>query len=421
MTRRPNRSRTRPLVLAAVASVTSLGLLTPAAAAVEVHPVPPDGVFEMVGSGWGHGRGMSQWGAYEAASQGHSYQEILGFYYPTTELAPVATGRVRVLLASSTSRNLVVRAVPGLRAKYTTTTKQNVALPEQPPACDRPAGKWRARAMPDGSMRLDAKCGGRWRIVATGLGPDVSFRVRGGVVGTLTATGKRGYRGKVAARRVGDRSVQVVNVLSMRNYLRPVVAAEVSASWPREALRAQAVAARSYAATEMRDRSSQPFDVYDSVRSQAYPGAVEYGSKWVVTRVREFSTTDAAVADTAGEHVTAGGVPVLTQFSSSNGGATAASPLAHMRVAEDPWDAAATSNPRLSWRATVSAATLRARCPSAGPITSVKVLAREGAGRWGGRIASMKVVGEQGRCTYSSDSSIRWVLGVYSSFLKFKA
>ncbi len=398
--------------------MTALGLVAPAAAATEVYPKPSDRVFDIIGSGWGHGRGMSQWGAYEAASQGRTYSEILTFYYPGTKLATVSTGRIRVLLASDTGRNLVVRAVPGLQATYTKGRRTTVTLPAKPAPCDRPATRWRARAMTK-TMWLDAKCHGRWHRVATKLGPTVAFEVPGGIVGTATRAAKRGYRGTVAATFLRTHAVRVVNTLPMEDYLRPVVAAEVSASWPRAALRAQAIAARSYAATEMQGRSSQPFDVYDSVRSQAYPGAVEYGAKWVVTRIREFSRTDAAVAHTAGRNVTVGGVPVLTQFSSSNGGATAASPLRHMSVAEDPWDAAASRNPRRSWSDSVSAATLRARCPRAGVITSIEVLEREGAGSWGGRVSSLKVVGKEGSCTYSSDSSIRSVLGVYSSFLTF--
>ena len=93
----------------------------------------------------------------------------------------------------------------------------------------------------------------------------------------------------------------------MEQYLRPVVAAEVSPSWPVEALRAQAVAARSYAAHEALGRAAKAFDVYDSTRSQAYPGAVCYDSAWRVIRTREHASTDAAIADTAGLQVTVGG------------------------------------------------------------------------------------------------------------------
>ena len=78
------RSVLRALTVATVLS-TALGVTAlPAAAAdpvaLESIPTPADGVFRMTGSGWGHGRGLSQWGAYQAASEGRTYSEILAFY-----------------------------------------------------------------------------------------------------------------------------------------------------------------------------------------------------------------------------------------------------------------------------------------------------------------------------------------------------
>ncbi len=234
--------------------------------------MPADGVLHMQGSGWGHGRGLSQWGAYQAASLGVPFPQILGFYYPGTTLAALPAANVRVLLTSDTGRDLVVRAVPGLSATFDLGGAQTLALPAQPEGCRSPATRWRARAVGP-RIRLDALCG-RWRTVVAGLtGPTVSFEVPDGMVATINGSARRGYRGAVSATRVGSRSVQVVNSLPIEQYLRPVVPAEVSPSWPVEALRAQAVAARSFAAHEALGRADKPFDVYDSTRSQVYPGA----------------------------------------------------------------------------------------------------------------------------------------------------
>ncbi|MDH3958883.1 MAG: SpoIID/LytB domain-containing protein, partial [Actinomycetota bacterium] len=247
----------------------------------------------------------------------------------------------------------------------------------------------------------------------------ITFEVPGGIVGTQSRQVRRGYRGAVTADRQGARSLRAINTLPMDTYLRPVVAAEVSPSWPVESLRAQAVAARSYAAHEALGRAGQSFDVYDSVRSQAYPGAVWYDRRWKVTRDREHARTNQAIADTAGIYVTAGGKPALTQFSSSNGGATAVSPLPHMVAAVDVWDSRATPNSRRAWTDSVSASTLRARYPRAGAIRAIRVLAREGAGSWGGRVSTLEVVGANRSYTLTSDSAIRAALGVHSSFLTF--
>jgi len=412
------RPRSGVLVAAASLVAATLGLVTPASAVEpEVYPVPADGVFRMQGSGWGHGRGMSQWGAYQAAAVGVLHPQILAFYYPGTVLAAMPDAQVRVLLAADTGRDLVVRATPGL--SVTQAGRDAIQLPVTPSGCGRPASRWRVRASASG-MTLAVYCG-RWQTVDKVAGSTLEFAVPDDLVGTQNGSVRRGYRGTVTAIRTGGRSLQVVNTLPMELYLRPVVAAEVSPSWPVEALRAQAVAARSYAAHEALGRANKSFDVYDSTRSQAYPGAVTYDSAWRVVRNREHVNTDAAIVDTAGVQVTVGGEPALTQFSSSNGGATAATPLAYMIPQPDPWDSTAARNPRLAWTDSVSAAQLRARCRGAGDITAVRVLAREGSGAWGGRIAQMEIVGSSRTCTLASDSAIRSTLGVNSSFLTFTA
>ncbi len=396
--------------------LTTLAVATPASSVEpEVYPVPADGVFRMQGSGWGHGRGMSQWGAYQAASAGVAYPGILAFYYPGTVLATLPEAQVRVLLAADTGRDLVVHATPGLTA--TQSGRDAVQLPVTPSNCTKTASRWRVRATAAG-MTLSVYCG-RWRQVDKVAGDTLAFAVPGDVVGTQNGSTRRGYRGTVTATRLGARSLRVVNSLPMEQYLRAVVASEVSPSWPVEALRAQAVAARSFAAHEALSQSRRSFDVYDSTRSQAYPGAVTYDARWRVVRNREHANTDAAIEGTAGMHVMYGDEPALTQFSSSNGGASAASPLGYMFAQADPWDAAATRNPRLAWTDSIPAASLQSRCRGAGPISALRVLAREGAGPWGGRISALEIVGAARTCTLATDSAIRSTLGVNSSFLTF--
>lgn len=399
------------------------GIASPASGAeVEKYALPDDGVFQIEGGGWGHGRGMSQWGAYQAAVEGRSFTEILEFYYPGTDLKKLSGSKVRVLLASDTGRNVIVHAVPGLTARFVeSSVNRDVELAKVPTRCTKAPTRWRARAVRTG-VRLMAYCK-RWVTVVPGKrveGGRITFEVPGGIVGTQTRQVRRGYRGAVTADRLGARTLRAINTLPMDTYLRPVVAAEVSPSWPAESLRAQAVAARSYSAHEALGRAGQAFDVYDSVRSQAYPGAVWYNRQWRVIRDREHALTNRAIKDTKAIHVTAAGKPALTQFSSSNGGATAWSPLSYMPVAVDGWDSRATPNSRRSWTDTVSAASLRARYPSAGAIRAIRILEREGAGAWGGRVSTLQIVGAKRSYTLTSDSSIRAALGVYSSFLTIK-
>ena len=418
------RRTRRALAVLAVVVPVAFGAVPPTAraAGVERHPLPADGVFHLVGAGWGHGRGMSQWGAQRAATQGRTHREILGFYYPGTTLGAGPVRTVRVLIAGDTGRTLVVRAVSRLRVTYRTPTGTVTrTLPRTPSACPVRATRWRAYATSTG-MRLDAYCG-RWRTVVKparlARGSTISFSVPGSLVATQDGTVRRGYRGSVIATRLSATRVRVVNRLSMEQYLRVVTAAEVPASWPTEALRAQAVAARSYATYEIATRSGG-FDVYDSTRSQAYPGARGYDSRWRVTSVREHPRTDRAVADTAGVVVLAGGSPALTQFGSSNGGATADTILPYMTARADAWDAAATGNPRRTWTDTVTARSLAARHPAVGTVTALEVLDREGVGSWGGRVARLRIVGTRGSVTLATDSAIRATLGTYSSYFTIR-
>ena len=95
----------------AVALVTA----APPAVAEEVVDRPVDGVFSVEGHGWGHGRGMSQWGAQGAASRGVSADTIVSTYYPSTTRSVLAPAPIRVLLQGDDGKDLVVHPAAGLR------------------------------------------------------------------------------------------------------------------------------------------------------------------------------------------------------------------------------------------------------------------------------------------------------------------
>src|SRR3954449_12137242 len=106
-----------------------------------------------------------------------------------------------------------------------------------------------------------------------------------------------------------SRGLMAVNTVDLDGYVKGVVPGEVPASWPAEALKAQAVAARTYAMTT--DAGGTTFDQYADTRSQVYRGVAA-----------ETPSTDAAVAQTKGQVVTYGGQPVTTYFFSTSGGET---------------------------------------------------------------------------------------------------
>jgi stage II sporulation protein D len=78
-----------------VAAVLAVLVVTPAASA---ETSMFNSVFVIDGRGWGHGVGMSQWGAEGYARHGWSYKRILGHYYPHTRIEVARRGDVRVLL-----------------------------------------------------------------------------------------------------------------------------------------------------------------------------------------------------------------------------------------------------------------------------------------------------------------------------------
>ena len=119
--------------------------------------------------------------------------------------------------------------------------------------------------------------------------------------------GKGRYRGEIRAVRQSS-GMAVVNRLGLEGYVKGCVPNEVPPEWPHAALRAQAVAARSYVLTQRRPGL---FDVYDDTRSQVYGGA---GT--------ETDRTNAAVVDTEGKVVKHDGSIATTYYFSTSGGRT---------------------------------------------------------------------------------------------------
>jgi stage II sporulation protein D len=177
--------------------------------------------------------------------------------------------------------------------------------------------------LPAGPLALGPKLIVRQRRLETPL------VVRSGAMAPLRF-GDKAYRGVLEVRSDGTR-LAVVNRLGLELYLQGVVPGEMPSDWPAEALKAQAVAARSYALAKRVNGKS--FDVYADVRSQVYGGVAS-----------EKPSTTAAVRDTAGEAVLYDGDVATTYFHSTSGGRTAdageafARPLPYLVPVDDPYD-----------------------------------------------------------------------------------
>lgn len=300
-------------------------------------------VFVLKGHGWGHGVGMSQYGALGRASAGQDYKQILGFYYDGTEVGQTSQAKVRVLLASGQA-SVIVRSSEDFNVGDKTLARFT---------------DWQVLPASDGKVKVVGK--GKLASPAT-ASPGAGF---------LRIDGFR-YRGDLKIYNHGGK-LDVVNVVALQSYLYSVVPREMPSTWPLEALKAQSVAARGYA---VRAARSSWFDLYDDTRDQVY-GGLDYGSG------EDPGSTDAVKA-TPGEVLKYAGSVISAYFSSSNGGKTAASvdtwggSLPYLVSKSDSFDLDTTPpNPNRSWTVVLSPRALEnrlgaSRAPADAIVTSRK-------------------------------------------------
>ena len=266
------------------------------------------------GRGYGHGVGMSQHGARGRALAGQTSTAILAHYYRGAVLGTIPTTsqiRVRVLYAWQ-ARPTVPLLVYGRRTAWSIDGIAKVfpvdaalrLIPRTTATATGPRTTWRLRVTAaDGTVLHDAA-------------KPASVALRGAASGTrFQLWSKPGsydqYRGilRIRASSSGP-AVTVVNELRLETYLRGVVPAEMPSTWPAAALKAQAIAARSYAARRLRPGVSY-YDVVDTSSSQVYRGALG-----------ERATTNAIIAASAGVVLKSGSTIANTLFHSTGGGAT---------------------------------------------------------------------------------------------------
>ena len=297
------------------------------------------------GGGWGHGLGMSQYGAYGQALEGRGYRKILHHYYLHTEFGH-ATGSVRVLLLASVGSSTFGGA---------NKVGSHQVKPGHNYTVRRSRGSIVVRSLRGKKI---ARSSGVIRV----SGPE----------GLVTVANKGVYRDVIEYRPGLSGGVTAVNKVELENYIQGVVPNESPGSWPIEALKAQAVAARSYA---LGTNSGNPvFDHYDTAASQVYGG---YSSEQV--------KTNRAVARTRGEVLRYQGKVIVAYFHSTSGGHTenneniftGSEPLPYIRGVPDPWDK---TSPYHRWRLTYTARSL-GNALGVGRLRSVNVTKRGVSGR----------------------------------------
>jgi stage II sporulation protein D len=384
-------------------------LLAPAGAVaadrtVIVVGTPPETTF--FGRGWGHGVGMSQYGARGRAIAGQTAAEILAHYYKGTTNGSIDPGTpIRVLVLTGFA-----------------------ATPAKPAIIHGRGGRWKidgiAGTFPaNGKLTLAPTAPGAttWALrVYSAAGAKLKSSTVSGTVAVRPAQAASllqldskpssydTYRGVL--RIYLTTTVRVVNELGLDVYLRGVVPAEMPASWHTEALEAQAIAARSYAARKLRPGEAT-YDVFDDTRSQVYRGFEG-----------EAPATNAVITATAGMILKSGSTIANTLFHSTGGGASennenvfnaasgkiVAGPVSYLRGSPDrlpngtSYDAGA---PLATWK---TAAYTRAELSAifaADPATNVGSNIKLDLSRRGvsGRLISVTLVGTTGTRTVSGN------------------
>jgi stage II sporulation protein D len=306
------RRKHQNLAAASVAALLALAAAAPAGAAER---------WSLRGAGWGHGIGMSQYGAYGYAKNGTGYRDILRHYYTGISIDQRDGQVVRVLLQ-----------------------------PNRSTVTFRGATSAGGRNLNEGSTYRASRSGSSV-VLRSSTGRELEryddvMSVSGEDAVKLMGRADNGvgdgvYRGTLDVRVARGPGLNAINSLGLESYVMGVVGNESPASWPLEALKAQAVAARTYALAS--NAGGRGFSQYADTRSQVYRGVLS-----------ETPSTTRATQATAAQVVTYGGNVATTFFFSTSGGQTenienafpGSVPKPWLKGVEDPYD---NSSPYHRW------------------------------------------------------------------------
>jgi stage II sporulation protein D len=333
-------------------------------------PAGSGALFVFSGHGWGHGVGMSQYGAYGYALHGATFQQILAHYYPGTTLGPAPSTQFRVLLVDR---------------------KQQVTLSSTVPFTVKD-GAGRRLTLSAGAVTV----GTALRLAGQTLTAPLTFLPGKG--GPLTL--KRPYRGQIQVDIV-DGKLRAVNIVGLEPYLDGVVPSEMPSAWSAQALEAQAVAARSYAIATR--KIGAPYDACADSRSQVYLGLSN-----------ESPATTAAVTATTGQVLFFGGTVATTFFSSTSGGKTESSldwtgtAVPYLISVADPYD---DMSPYHNWGPVpVTAQTISKSLNVTGPITDATTVTNAA-----GRVGKLNLVTPLSALTVPA-TTLRTAIGLRSTW-----
>ena len=372
-------------------------------------------VVTITGGGWGHGIGMSQYGAYGRAKNGRNATAILEHYYkgarvrtkpmPARIRVGLLQGRSRISVSSSAFKSgggtvgFKVKGQKGLIAK------------------GGPGVTWRVEPSPAGGFRLfrdgvRVRHDGRSAFGSASRHLVLIYARFGSLARVVEKSNNYAY-GKMQFRTYsgcGGHCLNLVVALGMQRYLYGL--GEVPSSWPRAALRAQAIAGRTYAFEKVKRLGQNRYPcscaVYDSVIDQAYIGDSKRtgsGTYW--------SAWKSAVDATNGQVVLHKGAPIQALYSSSSGGYTennenvwGGAPIAYLRGVGDKPDNNS-ANPNHKWKVEMSWSTFSSKLNATyrtGPLKRFRLIKPFGVS---GRVTVVKADGTGGVRIVGENRTVR--------------
>ena len=317
-------------------------------------------LFTISGSGYGHGVGLSQIGAKGQALAGKSATDILKYYFPGTQVIPVAdsqTIRVNIAHQVDTAKFSIDKRFPvGAAQLFNGDTPTSISLSGKGVLAFAMIGKQIAPTWTLGKASTTLAPSSLWTIRwdsattvinlnsgATNIGLKYGYiQIR-----SVPITGQ-GYH------------MEITDTLALHDqYLYGI--AEVSSAWPEAAMESQIIASRTYALARLGPlRKACDCQLYSDKYDQVYNGYVKeseykYGALW---KAAEDSTTIDSSHSLA---IYYNGAPINVYFSSSTGGVTARSqdvwgtPFPYLQSVPDPWSTDAALNPNYAhWQRTVT-------------------------------------------------------------------
>jgi len=370
------------LISGAIFSLITSSLFTPPANAV-----PNEWII--VGSGWGHGVGLSQYGALGQALDGRSWQDILSHYYPGTSLSDSPVDKQIIVGLSQDKTAVFVRL-----DKLTDDAQLEMSIDGNPVAT---IGSGTIIRIESNGNSVVTSGGDDGRAEARGTGKKISFRISAGsgLINTNSGTpdtnagsalSSPGHRYKYGTLNVvyggdNDGRADLYTSISMRladEYVLGI--GEMSSSWPKAALVAQVVASRSYGLGKANSgiRGNCGCHIYNNATDQVYVGYSKESDAWK-------DAVNSAL-NGAGQPavLTFGGKAITAYFASSTGGRTMSTldawggNVAWSQSVDDNWSLNA-RNPNSRWGVRMSQSAMAAALGLSN-VQSIDVVERYSSG-----------------------------------------